>query len=382
MAGEPGRYPPQVKFIAGTEALERVAFQGVRSILVMAMTGLLAYPDAQAKAWYHGFLMLAALTPLLGAWLADRVLGRYRTILAASLLGLAGLAALALWQSPAGLALGLAPGGLRQRAPRAPASPPSPTTSSAPARTRRSPPPRPGPTGSSPWAPPPPCWPRPGCCATAGRCSPSPCPASPWPPARSSSWPGRRASSAGAGRPGRPPRLPAGGLARPEAPGDPPGRRALARAGARPPPARGGGGGQGGGPAGRRLRRRHRLLGPLRPDRLHLDPAGAAARGAPRPRLARPRDRRARAGPAPGARPRAGAAPRAAPRRRAPPGAAAARRWPSPPAGSWRPACSSPPPPSPRRGCSSSRSTPATASTCSGSSRSTSSSRPARCWWR
>jgi len=118
MAGEPGRYPPQVKLIAGTEALERVSFQGVRSILVMAMTGLLAYPDAQAKAWYHGFLMLAALTPLLGSWLANRVLGRYRTILGASLLGLAGLAALAFWQSPAGLALGLGLVAIGSGAPR------------------------------------------------------------------------------------------------------------------------------------------------------------------------------------------------------------------------------------------------------------------------
>jgi POT family proton-dependent oligopeptide transporter len=97
-----------VKLIAGTEALERIAFQGVRSILVIAMTGLLAYPDAWARAWYHGFLMAVALTPPLGAWVANRLLGRYRTILLVSLLGLAGLVVTALWQSPAGLATGLA----------------------------------------------------------------------------------------------------------------------------------------------------------------------------------------------------------------------------------------------------------------------------------
>jgi POT family proton-dependent oligopeptide transporter len=103
----PGRYPPQVKYIVGNEACERFSFYGMRSILVVYMTGYLVYPDVEAKAWYHAFMMLTYLTPLAGGWLADRFWGRYRTILWVSLFYVAGHATLALWETRTGFAVGL-----------------------------------------------------------------------------------------------------------------------------------------------------------------------------------------------------------------------------------------------------------------------------------
>jgi POT family proton-dependent oligopeptide transporter len=63
--------------------------------------------DTQAKSWYHLFSSGVYLTPLLGALLSDIYLGKYRTILALSLVYCLGHLALALDDTRAGLALGL-----------------------------------------------------------------------------------------------------------------------------------------------------------------------------------------------------------------------------------------------------------------------------------
>lgn len=104
------RYPPQVKYIVGAEALERLSFYGMTAILVVYLTGWLPseYTDLDARAWYHAFLVVSSLTPLLGGWVADRLLGRYPVILWGALLHAAGLAALALWDARTGVLVGLA----------------------------------------------------------------------------------------------------------------------------------------------------------------------------------------------------------------------------------------------------------------------------------
>jgi len=104
------RYPPQVKYIVGNEACERFSFYGMGSILVVYMIGYLspAYAETEAKAWYHAFMGLTYLTPLVGGWLADRFFGRYAVILWVSLFYVAGHATLALWDTRTGFLLGLA----------------------------------------------------------------------------------------------------------------------------------------------------------------------------------------------------------------------------------------------------------------------------------
>lgn len=112
MRGQPRGYVT----IIGAEAAERFAFYGMRSILVLYMTRAVLLPDHAAHAYglaplrrgiefvlggalspvqlasaifglYSGFVYLA---PLAGGALADRVLGRRRTILLGAVLAAAG----------------------------------------------------------------------------------------------------------------------------------------------------------------------------------------------------------------------------------------------------------------------------------------------------
>jgi POT family proton-dependent oligopeptide transporter len=83
------RYPKQIPYIIGNEACERFSFYGMRNILTMYLIStLLADPtlapaqiEANAKNIFHAFVMGVYFFPLLGGYLADRYLGKYRTIL-------------------------------------------------------------------------------------------------------------------------------------------------------------------------------------------------------------------------------------------------------------------------------------------------------------
>ena len=88
--------PAQSKYIVGNEACERFSFYGMRSILVAYMTGMLLMSKNEATEVVHLFIACTYLMPLLGAWLADRFLGRYRTIISISLLYCLGHAVLAM----------------------------------------------------------------------------------------------------------------------------------------------------------------------------------------------------------------------------------------------------------------------------------------------
>ena len=107
--------PPGIPYIIGNEAAERFSFYGMKGILVVFMTtyllgsdGELAVMDeATAKGWYHTFAMAVYFTPILGALLADLVLGKYRTILFLSIVYCFGHLALALDETRLGLAIGL-----------------------------------------------------------------------------------------------------------------------------------------------------------------------------------------------------------------------------------------------------------------------------------
>jgi proton-dependent oligopeptide transporter, POT family len=108
--------PPQVPFIIGNEACERFSFYGMRNILTVFLIDWLlkdhvaaqADREAAAKAVFHLFVFGVYFTPLLGGFLADRFLGKYRTILYISLLYCAGHACLAIFSDqPTGFYAGL-----------------------------------------------------------------------------------------------------------------------------------------------------------------------------------------------------------------------------------------------------------------------------------
>lgn len=100
-------FPKQIKYIVSNEAAERYSFYGMKSILVIYMTLFLAMEKKQAVADYHFFSAACYLTPLLGAWLSDRFLGKYKTIISLSLLYCLGHAILAIWETKLGLYWGL-----------------------------------------------------------------------------------------------------------------------------------------------------------------------------------------------------------------------------------------------------------------------------------
>jgi POT family proton-dependent oligopeptide transporter len=102
------RYPPQVRYIVGSEGAERFSFYGMRSILTIYMARYLLLPEHEAEANFHLFVMACYLTPLVGGWLADRLLGRYRVILWLSFGYVLGHLVMAGFESKAGLFAGLA----------------------------------------------------------------------------------------------------------------------------------------------------------------------------------------------------------------------------------------------------------------------------------
>ena len=100
-----GRIPRQIPYIIGNEACERFSFYGMRNILtqflvsssILAATANTTLREAEAKEIFHVFVMGVYFFPLLGGWLSDRYLGKYRTILWLSLVYCAGNACLALY---------------------------------------------------------------------------------------------------------------------------------------------------------------------------------------------------------------------------------------------------------------------------------------------
>ena len=77
--------PLAVSFIVAMEACERFSFYGLVSILTLYLKNELRLGEGHSKEVVHLFKTGAYFLPLLGGFIADRWLGRYRTILSLSL---------------------------------------------------------------------------------------------------------------------------------------------------------------------------------------------------------------------------------------------------------------------------------------------------------
>ena len=113
MSQDLDRLPPQTKFIVGNEACERLSYYGVVAILTLYVQDLYGGSEAAkgtAKEVVHLWKAATYLLPLLGAFIADRYWGRYKTILWISMAYCAGHALMSAtegtkWGLFAGLAL-------------------------------------------------------------------------------------------------------------------------------------------------------------------------------------------------------------------------------------------------------------------------------------
>ncbi len=107
--------PSGIPFIVANEAAERFSYYGMRAILVVFMTQYLMSPTGKldvmsehdAQGYYHLFVSAVYFMPILGAFLADGIIGKYRTILFLSLFYCIGHFALALDDTRMGLLIGL-----------------------------------------------------------------------------------------------------------------------------------------------------------------------------------------------------------------------------------------------------------------------------------
>jgi POT family proton-dependent oligopeptide transporter len=109
------RMPPSVPYIIGNEAAERFSYYGMNSILVVFMTHYLLdrtgakdlMTPEKAGQWYHTFVSAVYFLPVVGAFLADALIGKFWTIFSLSLVYCVGHLALALDHTRHGLQIGL-----------------------------------------------------------------------------------------------------------------------------------------------------------------------------------------------------------------------------------------------------------------------------------
>jgi POT family proton-dependent oligopeptide transporter len=109
------KMPPGIGYIVGNEAAERFSYYGMNGILVYFMMHYMlnaqGQPDhmtkEQAGVWYHTFVFCTYGLPLLGAFLADALFGKYFVIFWLSIVYCFGHFALAINDTRLGLMIGL-----------------------------------------------------------------------------------------------------------------------------------------------------------------------------------------------------------------------------------------------------------------------------------
>ena len=106
--------PTGIPYIIGNEAAERFSYYGMRAILVVFMTqyltdstGTLAVMSEQeAQGYFHLFVSAVYFMPILGAFVSDGLLGKYKTIIFLSIVYCLGHFALSIDNTRMGLLLG------------------------------------------------------------------------------------------------------------------------------------------------------------------------------------------------------------------------------------------------------------------------------------
>ena len=106
--------PTGIPYIIANEAAERFSYYGMRAILVVFMTQYLTnslgeaavLSEQEAQGYFHLFVSAVYFMPVLGAFISDGLLGKYKTIILLSLVYCLGHFALALDSTRMGLLFG------------------------------------------------------------------------------------------------------------------------------------------------------------------------------------------------------------------------------------------------------------------------------------
>ena len=99
--------PGGIPFIVVNEFAERFCFYGINAMLALFLVQYLQFGEAQATTWASLFKSGAYFFPLLGAVVSDVFWGKFRTVLAFSVIYLVGCVVLALSHGSHELAIGL-----------------------------------------------------------------------------------------------------------------------------------------------------------------------------------------------------------------------------------------------------------------------------------
>src|ERR1041384_3817555 len=76
-----GQHPVGFWFVFFGELAERASYYGMRTLLALYMIDVLGMSQAGGATVMKAFMAACYLTPFVGAWVAERYLGRYKTIL-------------------------------------------------------------------------------------------------------------------------------------------------------------------------------------------------------------------------------------------------------------------------------------------------------------
>jgi len=84
------KFPSAIKYIMSNEICERFSYYGLRAILALYISKQLGFGDDTATVVVHAFTMGAYAITVLGGYVSDAVLGKYKTILYVSLIYVTG----------------------------------------------------------------------------------------------------------------------------------------------------------------------------------------------------------------------------------------------------------------------------------------------------
>lgn len=78
--------PRAIYYIVAIQIWEYFSFYGMRALLILYLTHQLGFDDNHAISLFSAYASLVYVTPILGGWLADRLLGNRTAVIAGALL--------------------------------------------------------------------------------------------------------------------------------------------------------------------------------------------------------------------------------------------------------------------------------------------------------